>query len=571
MAQVLALRAATDEWLDGFFGEIRLSCEPGAVDLRRVRAGQLRLCVDHNIERPIGQVTALTANGPDVTGQATLISTDATRGPIQDVNASLKAGLSFGFIVLSAKTLQEGDEAFKRDVLRVVITRWQPFELSCSAAPRGVRSRITGGLTGAPEREADAASVSVDAKTAARPKTAPTKRPRRPLNATLESETSPAPPRLPRRAVTESDYVTELIRERHTAMTASLDAITRAAPATETPPADSPDTASPLARLIQIAASPATPQVHHESGGLVMHLDAGRGWAKLPLAVAMQGPRVVRSAFDTTNTYGAIGEDTPGAIRQLVEGEAVSAVLAGVTTIEGVTGDALSAELADTPTLSAWILEGAAAVYPDPALADLGAALKPKVARTSTNYSLQAAIMGGQRFEQALDLHLRRELRRRVVQGILTGTGVNNQPTGIMSTTGVLTSEYPVADKAKLSTFFDAEEMLVGAVDAGRRWILAPDLYRLARRTAVQPPPTDADRRVIDGQLVGGETRAYETDLLPMGSGIFGALPDATLFAWETALLVIDKVTLPGVVRVSLLAYINCDVRAGSFVILQPA
>ena len=360
-------------------------------------------------------------------------------------------------------------------------------------------------------------------------------------------------------------------------MTNALDAITRAAPVahqaagTGALPADSLDAASPLAQLISLAVAPATPTMHHKTDTLEMTLDGGRAWAKLPLATAMQGPRVVRSAFDSANTYGAIGEDTPGAIRQLVEGEAVSAVLRGVTTIEGVTGDALPAELADTPTLSAWVAEGAAAVYPDPALTDLGDALKPRVARASANYSLQAAIQGGQRFEQALDLHLRRELRRRVVQGILTGTGVNNQPTGIMSTTGVLTSEYPVADKAKLSTFFDAEEMLVGAVDAGRRWILAPDLYRLARRTAVQPPPTDADRRVIDGQLVGGETRAYETDLLPMGSGIFGALPDATLFAWETALLVIDKVTLPGVVRVSLLAYINCDVRAGSFVILQPA
>ena len=138
--QVLRLRAATDEWLDGFFGEIRLSCEPGAVDLRRLSAGQLRLCVDHDITAPIGQVVALTATGAAVEGRAELIETDATRGPIQDVNAGLKSGLSFGFLVLAAKTLGEGDDGYKRDAMRVVVTRWQPYELSGTAAPRGVRS-----------------------------------------------------------------------------------------------------------------------------------------------------------------------------------------------------------------------------------------------------------------------------------------------------------------------------------------------------------------------------------------------------------------------------------------------
>ena len=205
--QVLKLTAATDEWLEGFFGQIRLDCTAGAVDLRRLTAAQLRLLIDHDIERPIGHVVALTATGKAVVGRAELVETDATRGPIQDVNAGLKAGLSFGFIILATRLVKEGEPGYLKDVMRLVVSRWQPYELSCTAAPRGVRSKITGGLTGAPEREAASVSASVDTRTAARPKTKTTTRPRRSLDAGLEREASPAPPRTPRRAVSQTAYV----------------------------------------------------------------------------------------------------------------------------------------------------------------------------------------------------------------------------------------------------------------------------------------------------------------------------------------------------------------------------
>ena len=431
-------------------------------------------------------------------------------------------------------------------------------------------------MTGAPER--DAASVSTDTKTAARPKTMTTttkRRPRRSLDAGLERERSPAPPTLPRRAVTEADYVTELLRERQHAMTASLDAITRAAPVarqaagTGAPPAD-----SPLARLISLACSPVTPTLSHQAEGLQLQLDNGRGWAKLPLAVAMRTAPALRSAFDTTTTPGAIGEQAAGEIRQVAEDEAVAAVLGGVTTIEGLTGDALPAELLDGAALSSWVAEGATAVYPDAGLENLGDALKPRIARASTAYSLQLAIMGGQRFEASIEQHLRRELRRRVMQGVVTGSGANNQPLGIFSTPGVAAVSYLAATKGQLTGFFDAEEKLDGAPTINRFWLVETDLYRRARRVQTNVG-VGGDRRVIDeqqtGPRVGGESLAYSTDVLADGMAVYGEWSDAALFSWTDALLVIDKISLPGVVRVTLQAYVNVHVRPGSFSILRPA
>ena len=284
----------------------------------------------------------------------------------------------------------------------------------------------------------------------------------------------------------------------------------------------------------------------------------------------MQPAPVVRAAFDST-TPGVVGEDAGGPIRQIAEDGAVGAILGSVVQLTGLAGDALPAELTETNPLASWVAEGAVGVYPDISMTDFGDALTPKSARVSTSFSLQVAIQAGARFEVAVDAHLRRALRKLVVSGILTGTGINNQPTGITSTTGVAVEEYVTADKGKLRTFFNAEGLLVGEVDARKRWVLAPDLFQLARRTSVQPPPTNSDRRVIDRSFVAGEVPANSSDLLPTGTGVFGAWADLTLFSWDQVLVVLDKITQPGVLRVSMLAYVSVHARPGSFSILRPA
>ena len=144
--QVIGVTAATDEWMSSFMGEIRLDTRPSAVDLRRVAAGQMRLHIDHDVSAPVGLVTSLAGSASAVTGRAELIVTENSRAAIDDINAQLKSGLSFGFLVLSAKLLKEGESGYKADVFRMIIEKWEPYELSAVSGPRGVRSRITSGL-----------------------------------------------------------------------------------------------------------------------------------------------------------------------------------------------------------------------------------------------------------------------------------------------------------------------------------------------------------------------------------------------------------------------------------------
>ena len=220
--QVILLRAATEEVLPGFMGSIQLKCNPANVDLRRLRGGQMRLLVDHDETRPVGMVTSLKAGNGEVVGEAELIETESTRSPIEDINSSLKSGLSFGFLVHKTRLLKPGESGYDEDSFNLIVERWEPYECSAVATPRGVRSKITGGLVHPPSRDAASVSTSVDAKTA-RPKTTTktTKRPRtvsrRTLDSGLEREGSPAPKR-PLTIPLQRDYM----KEQHVAITASL-------------------------------------------------------------------------------------------------------------------------------------------------------------------------------------------------------------------------------------------------------------------------------------------------------------------------------------------------------------
>ena len=559
MPDTRELSYASEEWMPGAMGPIRLRVGPENVVQRRIGLGRVSYLADHDDTKLLGLVVSGRV-GRDKVAYATveIRPTANNRNLIEELDAGLRDGTSPGFIVHEVKVLADGDPGYDRnEMFQFDVTRWEIYEVSSTPIPRNPSVGLlrTATVT-APERARAARVTAAGPRTTRKAPARPRTTPRRPLNAAL-------PPRTPRRAeLVQTDYVSQLINKRHTEMTTALDTLT----ADKTGPGE----ASPLARLITLSAAPASPRMHHKTAALELNMTDGRGWAKLPLSAVMQPAPVVRAAFDST-TPGVVGEDAGGPVRQIAEDRTVSAVLGSVSQLSGMVGDALPAELTETNPLASWVAEGAAAAFPDLSMVDYGDALTPKTARVSTSFSLQLAIMGGARFETAIDSHLRRALRKLVVGGILTGTGIDHQPTGVTATTGVMVESYIAADKAKLRTFFNAEDLLEGETDSRKRWIMAADLYQLARRTSVQPAPSNSDRRVVDRQFVGGETPANSTTLLPTGVGIFGAWGDLILFAWAETLVILDKITRPGELRVTLLAHVAVHARPGSFAILRPA
>ena len=95
--------------------------------------------------------------------------------------------------------------------------------------------------------------------------------------------------------------------------------------------------------------------------------------------------------------------------------------------------------------------------------------------------------------------------------------------------------------KVKLSTFFNAEDLLVGETDAptiNRFWILSTDLFELARRTSRSSEPCRRGRQASyqkrnwsDRSFVAGETPANSSNLLAhWNSGRFRRMVGLTRF-----------------------------------------
>ena len=564
MPDTRELSYASEEWMPGAMGPIRLRVGPENVVQRRIGLGRVSYLADHDDTKLLGLAVSGRV-GRDKVAYATveIRPTANNRNLIEELDAGLRDGTSPGFIVHEVKVLADGDPGYDRnEMFQFDVTRWEIYEVSSTPIPRNPSVGLlrTATVT-APERPRAARVTAAGPRTTRKAPARPRTTPRRTLDSGLEREGSP-PPKRQLAIPLQRDYM----KEQHVAITASLASLG----GSSTSPQEQ-EGASPLGQLLTLAASPKVPQLHHKVGDVEMMMSDGRGWCKIPLALAMQPAPVARAAFTTSSPGLVVGEDAGGPVRQVSEDRSVSAILDTVTQITGLQGDALPAELTEDNALASWVAEGAAASYADLSVTDYGDALKPKTARVSTSFSLQLSIQGGVRFEQAVDAHLRRALRKLIVGGILVGSGINNQPTGVTATTGVAVSEYIAADKAKLETFFDAEAMLDGETDARKRWIMASDLYNLARRTSVQPLPTNSDRRVIDRSFVAGETPANSTDLLPDGTGVFGAWADCVLFSWEETLIILDKISTPGLVKVTLQAYVNCHVRPGSFAILRAA
>ena len=159
---------------------------------------------------------------------------------------------------------------------------------------------------------------------------------------------------------------------------------------------------------------------------------------------------------------------------------------------------------------------------------------------------------------------------RLLVQQILQGDGQGANLRGIVGATGVLTATYAAADKGGPDSFHDAEDMLAIDVPTDRRsWILSEDLYRKARRTLRDPGSGDF---VLRGGRVLEDAPGIRTNVLPAGTGVYGEFSALTLGVWGEVNMVIDRVTVPGLVKLTMLRHVDSIItRPARFAVLSAA
>ena len=195
---------------------------------------------------------------------------------------------------------------------------------------------------------------------------------------------------------------------------------------------------------------------------------------------------------------------------------------------------------------------GALAATTEPVLGDADYVLDKviEVASEVTTWAIQQA--GDEQLDQIiLDSH-RIAVRDMLLLQILNGDGMGNNVLGVGNTAGIGQFEYAMAERAS-DTYFTVGEAAVE--DAGGRrgnmaWAFGTDLSSSARTIAIDP---GSSRRVEEnGRLTLSNTPTQRVGSpFPTTTGVLADWRTILVPMLSTAMLVIDRVTNPGKVRLT--------------------
>ena len=202
--------------------------------------------------------------------------------------------------------------------------------------------------------------------------------------------------------------------------------------------------------------------------------------------------------------------------------------------------------------------------------------LTPRRLQTVVDYSMEQTLIAPG-FEMWLMDVIMAASDRHMAAQILTGDGTAPNIRGILNVVGVLSTDYATADKGAQAGFLDAEDQLAVDVPADRRvWVAAEDLYRTARRTVRDPGDSTYVIRRWDGATrVLDNAPAIRSNILTggyAGYGLYGEWSACTLGLWQDMVLTVDRITQPGLLKITLDRYFDFAVtRPARFSVLKEA
>lgn len=139
----VGMLVASERWLDGLFGEISLACTRAAIDLERLSLGQLSFCIDHDTSAPIGRIVSASIRERALYADAEVANTPFAKAKLLEIDEGIRNGVSPGFLIAELRAVERDDPDYSDDTLRIVVERWQPYEVSSTPIPRNPMARIT--------------------------------------------------------------------------------------------------------------------------------------------------------------------------------------------------------------------------------------------------------------------------------------------------------------------------------------------------------------------------------------------------------------------------------------------
>ena len=531
MAQTETFVLATPKLMPGLFGGIRVLCGKENVVLDRLtsRSG-LPLLADHEPSTALGMVKKLEATGDRVTGVATVVESRRNSALLQELELGLRQGCSPGFLILAAREVESDDSP---DGYILEITRWLPYEASTTCVPLNP--------------EAGLISLGDKAK-----------------SASMSQE--------------ERAGIEKMVED---AVKTTIAKIDERYQGQVVDPKPRKDTGMAVKERERVRASVDGPKEGKHLGPEALTAALGLqlfGGEHLPDGIRHESGvfgkvSTIRAAFDTTNSYGAISEEGGSDIADAYYETSPRRILALPRRVENLRGDQQIPTLTQEPNSSMTSQGAQRLAVVDATFSSTPPTMTPKRLQTVLDVSLEATLVSPGFETLLMDVMMEASDRQMALQ-ILRGDGTGVNILGIKSVPGVLTHEYATTDKGSQAGFFGAEDELAVSVPSDRRaWVLSEDLYRKARRTVREPGSGDYVLRRWEGAYrILDDAMSVRTNTLEAGYGVYGEWSAATLGVWMDQQWTVDRLTLPGVIKITLDRWFAFHVtRPTNFVLLSEA
>ena len=621
MAEEAHVVFATTEKMAGFFGPMRLRVDRDAVDLSRLSSPSgLAFLAGHNGDAPLGQVARAEIHDDVGYMNVRLESTVRSEPFLEELRAGIRDGISPGFMIIESEFVEEHNDVV------MLITRWQPYEISSIPIPRMMGAsllRIDGSpSTNKASHEGARSGVDLSAgaqrsKALSVSLTAPDTRTADQFlchntgRARVTEPTKTAAERRKRMSEIET-RVDEKLVDLNRREQALADA--EAAPATGAPLALD----KAIIALAGLASNPSAP-TPPMPGVEVQAANRNHVSAQVPVqTLALTGATTYGSEIQSPTERGDIQPQGRRASRLLT-------LLRPVSVVYG----SKSLPTLDSPPASGMVVDGAPPIplvdatfrNPSPrsdfhqgqtraALSLQALILSQKVCagRNRTNvptpgYNIQslfrtlpqhtvalrcakslelpqngflrgnqALTQGGETFAALVDDSIRAEMAALQATQVIAGDGVAPNVRGIVNTPNIGTSEYLATNRGTAASVRSAEDVLEAAEygpETRPVWILSPALYRAARMTLREPGNQEF---VVSNGRVLGEYPVLKSGDLSDNQAIFMDAEYLAFAQWDMVDLVIDMITSPGNVKITMSSFFDVIViRPNAVVVMDQA
>ena len=570
MAETATIVYATEELMPSLFGSMRLRVDRDSVDLSRLSSPSgLAFLAGHDGDAPLGQITRAEIHDGVAYASVRLESTTRSEPFLEELRQGIRDGISPGFLILKAEFVEEDDDVV------MLITRWQPYEVSSTPIPRMMSASLLR-IDGSPSNNQashEGARSGVDLSAGAKMRS---KAQQSVLNAAPDARTAEQflsqnfSSHTPGRArVTEPTPTTveraKRMSEIETRVDAKLADLSRREMALTDAEA-APATGAPLAldktilALAGLASNPSAP-TPKMPGVSVQAATRGHVSAQVPVKTlaALTGATVYGSEIESPSERGDIQP----------QGRRASRLLGLMRQVSVTYGSKSLPTLSNAPA-SGMVLDGAPPItLVDATFQDPSPQANFHMGQVRSSYSQIAVIQGGETFAALIDDSLRAEMASLMASQIIAGDGISPNVRGIVNTPGILTSEYQSTNRGTAGTFREAEDVLESAEygpESRPVWILSPALYRTARMTLRE---AGSGEFVVSNDRVLGEYPVFKSGDLTDSQAMLADLEYLAFAQWDMVDLVVDMITAPGNAKITLSAWFDLAVIRPSAVVLM--